>query len=355
MDSLTYYKYQKTIYCHSEYIWLCAAYVRKQHCVQFIHITRTYSARTNAVEFTVWKRFGCVLYVYCIHCCRGSARRKQLLWVWIRCMRHLTTVQLEFWPKQRQKKKREKAEAPTTAPAPAFKLWIMFDIFWWTTEPDGCRSVSLLPVVNFAAIGGWLCRLASNRKHISNNTSYLASSQLTCVRACMHIKSTAMECVLWGSCNNIQTLDNLCVSCAVNSCKQTIVLDNSTVAFSSQWSMYAFRKRRVHTRHPPFPECLASEKSGTFRFYDGIFMLHSMCTIQVCGYICANANKCECTRDGTQWGIFFGGNGDGGGGRIERLICERNGRHHAWNHKIWFHNHQINISMKHIARLWYLL
>lgn len=33
MDSLTYYKYQKTIYCHSKYIWLCAAYVRKQHCV----------------------------------------------------------------------------------------------------------------------------------------------------------------------------------------------------------------------------------------------------------------------------------------------------------------------------------
>lgn len=152
----------------------------------------------------------------------------------------------------------------------------------------------------------------------------------------------------WGSCNNIQTLDNLCVSCAVNSCKHTIVLDNSTVAFSSHRSMYAFYAICAHTRYPHF-ECLAFGKSGTFRFYDGIFMLHSMCamcthTDMIRMWINASVLK-------IQWGIFEGN----GGGRIERLICERNGRHHAWNHKIWFHNHQINISMKHIARLWYSL
>lgn len=86
-------------------------------------------------------------------------------------------------------------------------------------------------------------------------------------------------------------------------------------------------------------------------------MLHSMYTRAHASHMCImrirmsvrmwiNAN---CAWHPTyNEGLFFGDDG-GGVGRIERFICERNGRHHAWNRKIWFHNHQINISMKHIA------
>lgn len=66
MDS--YYKYQKTIYCRSKYIWLCVVYVRKRHCVQFIQYIHAHLKRMlwnlQCVEM-VWMCFVCILPKQC--------------------------------------------------------------------------------------------------------------------------------------------------------------------------------------------------------------------------------------------------------------------------------------------------